>query len=45
VRNASTYRTYLQQALPEIFEAFNTMLRSTGVGRITALEVEGKVRW
>lgn len=43
VRNASTYRTYLQAALPYIFEGFNAVIRSGVVGRFTAQNLEEKV--
>lgn len=44
VRNASTFRTFLEKCLPDVFESFNEVLRAPGLGRITANLFEEKVR-
>jgi hypothetical protein len=43
VRNASTYRTHLERALPLCFEALHATLRSPTLGRFSALHLEEKV--
>ena len=43
VRHASTYRTLIQHALPEIFEHLNKIYRYGGLGRMTANSMEEKI--
>ena len=43
VRHASTYRTLVQQILPEVLEHLNKIYRHPSLGRMTASSMEEKV--
>jgi hypothetical protein len=44
VKHASVYRALLQPTVPAVFDHLGSLLRSTALGRLTAMQLSDRVK-